>query len=68
MSARGARESGTPFISFFAPDEMLDLARAAGFRHARHASSEELARRYFAGRSDGLRPPTAGEDLLVAAT
>src|SRR6185436_8822492 len=31
-SARGARASGTPFISFYEPDEMLALARAAGFR------------------------------------
>ena len=27
MSENGARSSGTPFLSFFAPQEMLDLAR-----------------------------------------
>jgi methyltransferase (TIGR00027 family) len=67
MSTRGAAASGTPFISFYAPDEMLDLARAAGFRDVRHISSTALADRYFAGRSDGLRPST-GEDLLLATT
>ena len=27
-----------------------------------------LARRYFAGRTDGLRPPSNSEELLVATT
>jgi hypothetical protein len=47
---------------------MLALARAAGFREAAHVSAAELARRYFAGRPDGLRPPNNSEELLVAAT
>jgi methyltransferase (TIGR00027 family) len=67
MSSRGARESGTPFISLYAPDELLVMAREAGFRDARHVSSRSLADRYFAGRADGLRPST-GEDILVATT
>ena len=29
---KGARAAGTPFISFYTPDEMLALAREAGFR------------------------------------
>ena len=65
-SERGARAGGTPFISFFAPADMLALAREAGFRDARHVSGGMLAERYFAGRSDGLRPPNQGEELLVA--
>lgn len=63
----GARASGTPFISFFAPEEILALARAAGFRHARHVSAAMLNQRYFAGRTDGLRT-SSGEELLVAIT
>jgi methyltransferase (TIGR00027 family) len=63
---QGARASGTPFISFFTPTEMLSLARDAGFREARHVSAVALTERYFAGRTDGLRPPTGGEELLVA--
>jgi methyltransferase (TIGR00027 family) len=65
MAANGARASGTPFISFFSPDEMLALAREAGFAQARHVPAAELNERYFAGRADGLRMST-GEDLLVA--
>ena len=67
LSSRGARASGTPFISFYSPEEMLALARAAGFRDATHVSSRSLAERYFAGRADGLRP-TTGEDILLATT
>jgi methyltransferase (TIGR00027 family) len=68
MSAKGARASGTPFISFFTPPEMLDMAREAGFRDVRHVSAAMLAERYFAGRPDGLRPPNNAEELLVATT
>jgi O-methyltransferase involved in polyketide biosynthesis len=65
---KGARASGTPFLSFFTPPEILALARDAGFKEARHVSAEDLARRYFAGRTDGLRPPNNTEELLVANT
>jgi O-methyltransferase involved in polyketide biosynthesis len=64
---RGAASSGTPFVSFFAPDEMLALAREAGFREAQHVATANYVERYFAERSDGLRPAT-GEEMLVAAT
>jgi methyltransferase (TIGR00027 family) len=68
LAVRGARASGTPFISFFEPVDMLALARDAGFREVRHVSAATLAQRYFAGRSDGLRPPGNSEELLVATT
>jgi methyltransferase (TIGR00027 family) len=64
----GARASGTPFLSFFTPDEMLALARDAGFHAAEHISADALTARYFAGRTDGLRPPRRAEELLVATT
>ncbi len=64
---RGARASGTPFISFYTPDDMLTLARDAGFRDARHVSADMFNERYFAGRTDGLRT-SRGEELLVATT
>jgi len=67
-AAQGARASGTPFISFFTPAEVLELARDAGFREARHVSADDLTERYFAGRPDGLRPPAGGEELLLAST
>jgi len=68
LAVKGARASGTPFISFFTPTEMLALAREAGFREARHVSAASLAQRYFADRTDGLRPPDNAEELLVATT
>jgi methyltransferase (TIGR00027 family) len=67
FAENGARASGTPFISFFAPPDMLALARSAGFAQVRHVSADLLNQRYFAGRADGLRMST-GEDLLVATT
>jgi methyltransferase (TIGR00027 family) len=68
MAEKGARASGTPFISFFTPTQMLTLARKAGFREVEHVSAAILTERYFAGRTDGLRPPNNSEELLVAAT
>jgi methyltransferase (TIGR00027 family) len=68
QSAKGARASGTPFISFFEPGDLVTLARQAGFRDVRHVSAEALGERYFADRTDGLRPPTNGEEILVAMT
>ncbi|MFF2849076.1 class I SAM-dependent methyltransferase [Streptomyces sp. NPDC058001] len=67
VAQRGARASGTPFLSFYAPSEMLALARDAGFKDARHVSADLLNERYFAGRTDGLGT-SSGEELLVATT
>ena len=64
----GAKANGTPFISFFTPTEMQALAREAGFAEVQHVSAAALAERYFAGRTDGLRPPNNSEELLVART
>lgn len=68
MAEKGARASGTPFISFFTPPEILALAHEAGFGEARHVSAADLTERYFMGRTDGLRPPKNAEELLVANT
>ncbi|WP_233806147.1 class I SAM-dependent methyltransferase [Paraburkholderia sp. HP33-1] len=68
MAEKGARASGTPFISFFTPQQMIAMAREAGFDEARHVSAADLTQRYFAGRTDGLRPPGNAEELLVANT
>lgn len=64
---KGAQASGTPFLSFFAPDDILALAREAGFKEAHRVSAEDLIGRYFASRSDGLRPGSS-EEFLVAQT
>ena len=55
-------------ISVFTPAEMVALARESGFRDAQHVSAAVLTQRYFAGRTDGLRPPNNAEELLVATT
>lgn len=66
-AAKGARASGTPFVSFFTPAEMLALSREAGFKDAKCVSAASLTGRYFVGRKDGLRPGSS-EEVLVAAT
>ncbi|WP_027802922.1 class I SAM-dependent methyltransferase [Paraburkholderia dilworthii] len=68
MAEKGARASGTPFLSFFTPADILALAHEAGFAQARHVPAADLTRRYFADRTDGLRPPNNAEELLVANT
>jgi methyltransferase (TIGR00027 family) len=62
-----ARASGTPFINYYAPDEILAMAHDAGFATARHVTADDYTQRYFADRPDGLRPFTT-EELLVATT
>jgi methyltransferase (TIGR00027 family) len=57
-----ARQSGTPFISHYAPSDIEAMALDAGFSSAQHVSPTE---RYFADRIDGIRPSSV-ERLLVA--
>lgn len=68
QAEQGARAAGTPFVSFFTPDEIVTMARDAGFKKVTHVSAADLAARYFAGRADGLRPPNNAEEFLVAST
>jgi methyltransferase (TIGR00027 family) len=67
FAERGARASGTPFISFFAPSQMTALAHDAGFKEARCVSVGELTQRYFAGSSNPP-PPQKSEEILIATT
>jgi methyltransferase (TIGR00027 family) len=64
---QGAQASGTPWLSSFAPQEILATARDAGFKDASYISAATLNERYFAGRTDDLRT-SPGEELLVATT
>jgi methyltransferase (TIGR00027 family) len=64
-SREGARRAGTPFIGFYTPDQISELAREAGFAAVEHVSAAGLADRYFADRTDGLRP-YSGEEVLIA--
>lgn len=67
-SAKGAAASGTPFISFFKPDEIVALAKSAGFKKVEHVSAASLNAKYFAGRSDDLRLPSNSEEMIIAST
>ena len=67
LAEQGARSSGTPWLSSFAPRELLAMARDAGFTTARHVGAAALNDRYFAARTDDLRT-SPGEELLVATT
>jgi methyltransferase (TIGR00027 family) len=64
---QAARQSGTPFLSFYEPEEMVTMALEAGFIGATHVPGASLADRYFSGREDGLRP-MRGEEFLLATT
>jgi methyltransferase (TIGR00027 family) len=67
IGEKGAREAGTPFVSFFAPNEILTLAKNAGFKDIKTISTKEMEQLYFAGRTDNLLP-ASGEVFLVATT
>lgn len=67
MALKGAQASGTPFISLLSPDQMLALTHDAGFKKVEHRSTASLLPLYFSQRTDGLRPST-GEELLILTT
>lgn len=67
IAEKGAREAGTPFVSFFTPSEVLFLAQSAGFDHAEIISTSNIRNLYFSGRTDGLIP-ASGEIFLLAST
>jgi methyltransferase (TIGR00027 family) len=68
LAVKGARDSGTPFLSLCTPTEMLAMGREAGFRSVEHVSAAALNERYFANRTDGLRPANNCEEFLVGRT
>lgn len=67
IAEKGARAAGTPFVSFFTPDEILALAREAGFKKAETISTKDMEQYYFTNRTDDLLPAT-GEIFLLATT
>lgn len=67
LAERGARASGTPFISFFSSPEMRALALDSGFKEATTITAADLNARYFRNRTDGLRLADA-EEILLAKT
>ena len=67
MAEKGAREAGTPFVSFFAPDDVLQLAEDAGLKDGQVITTKDLEQLYFVNRTDGLLP-ASGELFLLAGT
>ncbi|WP_026792016.1 class I SAM-dependent methyltransferase [Pleomorphomonas oryzae] len=62
---QGARSRGTPFVSFYRPEEFLRACREAGFGDVTHVSAADLAERYFRDRQDGLHP-SSSEEMVIA--
>lgn len=62
-----AAESGTPFLSLYAPDEILKMAQTAGFKAAQYISADDIYVKYFSNRTDGLRAGQA-EAFVIAST
>ena len=67
FSLKGASNSGTPFISFYTPKEIKDLAKKAGFKKIKQVSTTDLRKMYFSDRKDNLRL-ASGEEILLAIT
>ena len=67
IAEKGAREAGTPMISFFTPEEILSLAKEAGFKEMKTISTKEIKQYYFSDRDDNLIP-ASGEVFLLAVT
>ena len=67
MLAERVAAAGEPFRLFFAPEQLDTELRSAGFSHAEITGADELNRRYFAGRSDGLELPSPGLGMLATA-
>ena len=52
-----AASAGEPWLTRFAPEELEDALRRAGFSAVHILSPEEAAARYYQGRADALPPP-----------
>jgi len=67
ISMKGAAASGTPFVSFFTPEEMVNLAKDAGLKNMQTLSTKDMINLYFKNRTDNLIPAD-GEFFLIAKT
>ena len=65
MSIKGAAASGTPFRSFYRPEEIKNLAENLGYKEIGTVSTKEMRERYFKNRADNL-VPASGEFFLIA--
>jgi O-methyltransferase involved in polyketide biosynthesis len=63
-----AAQSGEPVITRLDRPDVEALVERSGLQVADHPDHEEWCERYFAGRSDGLRPYTVEAMLTAAVT
>ena len=56
---------GEPWTLFFEPGQLLSLLRSSGFTAVADLDGDDINRRYFAGRADGMRVGSLGH--LAAA-
>lgn len=64
ISIKGAAASGTPFVSFFSVEEIVNLADQVGLQEIQIISTKDMREKYFEGRTDHLIP-ASGEFFLV---
>ncbi|MGF7230570.1 class I SAM-dependent methyltransferase [Arachidicoccus sp.] len=67
IANKGAQEAGTPFVSFFTPQEIVKMGFDAGFKEVRTSSTRDMETLYFKDRTDNLMP-ASGEIFLLAST
>lgn len=65
MATKGAKEAGTPFVSFFSMEEIEKMAAQIGLKDIKTISTKDMKERYFSNRTDDL-VPASGEFFLVA--
>jgi methyltransferase (TIGR00027 family) len=65
IEASQVAAAGEPYTTRMSPAQAGELVRGAGLEVAEHLRPPALYDRYFAGRSDGLRP-SAAERLIAA--
>lgn len=66
MLAERVAMAGEPFQLFFSPDEMRQQLRRAGFTKIEELTSDDINRRYFKRRSDGLKLQGGVARLITA--
>jgi methyltransferase (TIGR00027 family) len=66
LAARVAA-AGEPFRLFFTPGTLEAELRSAGFSKVEMTGADELNRRYFSDRNDGLSLPSPGLGMLATA-
>ena len=67
IEARLVAATGEPYTTRMSPAQAEALVEGAGMDIVEHLTPQALYDRYFAGRSDGLRP-SAAERLIAART